>query len=345
MRCRAAKLAFGSVFLVIFFLIPAASRAQASGATVSGTVTGVSGKPVPGAKVSAKNLTTGQSKQTETNAAGDYTLSDLAPGQYEVSASAIALNTQTTTLTLAAGAKQTTNFALNAALSLGSLGFTPAQTQGSAQEQALLNKRSHMLQVHQKLGLITTIPLVATVVTAFRAHGRNSSASSRDLHIGLGSATAGLYFATAYYAIFAPKVPGVKSRGPTRFHKAMMWIHLPGMIATPILGAMAESQTNQGEKLHGAAKYHGQVALVTAIAYGLALLSETKPSWIPGLTHHASSAFEFHHLKAAGAPANVRKRKSHAKAAVQEANNGAIQPPAQAITIPADTQAVSAPGY
>lgn len=303
MRARGAKTALAMGFLALFFLLPVASRAQTGGATLSGTVTGASGKPVPGAKVTARNLTLGQSKNTQTNAEGAYRLSNLAPGKYEISASAIALNTKTTTLTLSASSRQTLNFALSAGLSLQSLGFSTAQTQGSMKEQALLNKRSHMLQIHQKLGLITAIPMVATVITSFRAHGRHTTAAARDLHIGLGSATAGLYFATAYYAIFAPKVPGVKTRGPIRFHKAMMWIHLPGMIATPILGAMAESQLNQGERVHGAAKYHGDVALVTAVAYGLALLSVSKPSWIPGLGHHVAAAFGFHHSTAENASA------------------------------------------
>ncbi|MFZ0633819.1 MAG: hypothetical protein WAM56_21190 [Acidobacteriaceae bacterium] len=39
--------------------------------------------------------------------------------------------------------------------SLGDLGFTPAQTQANAKLQARLNKRTHMLKIHQTLGLIT----------------------------------------------------------------------------------------------------------------------------------------------------------------------------------------------
>lgn len=295
MSARTVKIAFVLCAFLGLFLVPAGLRAQAAGASVSGTVTGASGKPVPGAEVTARNPATGRSKQTKTNAEGFYRFRNLSPGKYEISASAVALATQTVTVTLAAGEKGTKNFALSAALSLGSLGFSTSQTRGSAHEQALLNKRSHMLQIHQKLGLITLFPMIATVAVSFRAHGRHTTASARDLHIALGSATAALYFATAYYALAAPKVKGVKPRGPIRFHRAMAWIHFPGMILTPILGAMAESQLNQGERVHGAAKYHGDVAMVTAIAYGLAFLSVAKPSWIPGLTHHVASAFDFHH--------------------------------------------------
>jgi hypothetical protein len=125
---------------------------------------------------------------------------------------------------------------------LEDLGFSPAQTQSDAARQALLDKRTHMLKVHQRLGLITTVPLIATVATSLNAGGKNTSTASRDLHTALGGLTGDLYFITAYYAIRAPRVPGTETRGPIRFHKAMAWIHGPGMIATPILGIMAFDQ-------------------------------------------------------------------------------------------------------
>jgi hypothetical protein len=160
--------------------------------------------------------------------------------------------------------------------SLQDLGFSPAVTKGSAKEQALLNKRSHMLQIHQKLGLLTTIPLAATVFTGLGAkghHGMPGSATGRDLHAGLGALTVGMYFSSAYFAIRAPKVPGVKTRGNVRLHKAMAWIHGPGMILTPILGSIAFSQLSKGERLHGIAQYHSEVAYTTVAAYGVAILS------------------------------------------------------------------------
>ena len=73
-----------------------------------------------------------------------------------------------------------------------------------------------MLKIHQRLGLITTAPLLTTVISGSFAGGRVTSSTDRDLHAVLGSVTAGLYLATAYYAIFAPKVPGTPTRGPIR---------------------------------------------------------------------------------------------------------------------------------
>jgi len=157
--------------------------------------------------------------------------------------------------------------------SIEDLGIPQEQTVGSPKEQALLDQRTHMLKIHQRLGLITAVPLIATVLASADAGGKATSSTGRDVHMVLGATTAGMYFTTAYFAIRAPKISGTESRGPIRLHKALAWIHGPGMILTPILGAMAYSQKSNGEKVHGIASAHGAVAVVTAGAYGAALLS------------------------------------------------------------------------
>lgn len=157
--------------------------------------------------------------------------------------------------------------------SVSDLGFPASETQGNPKEQALLNKRSHMLKIHQRMGLITAVPLVATVLLGANAGGKATSSTDRDVHAALGSATVGLYATTAYFALFAPKPPGTPTRGPIRVHKALAWIHGPGMILTPILGEMAFNQKSKGEKIHGLASAHGPVAIVTAGAYGAAILA------------------------------------------------------------------------
>ena len=169
--------------------------------------------------------------------------------------------------------------------SLEDLGLTPEQTKANPQLQAMLDKRTHMLKIHQRLGIITTIPMAAALITGpmVKSKGKNGqtvtepSQTNLDLHAALGGATTALYFSTAYFAIFAPKVPGVERRGAIRFHRALAFVHGPGMIATPVLGIMAYKQEQAGEKVHGAASAHGAVAWATAIAYGAAIVSVSWP--------------------------------------------------------------------
>jgi len=134
--------------------------AQVPGATLSGTVEDPTGSVVPKAKITVKNAATGQSTETETDFAGHYTVPNLPPGDYELSISAEGYSTNVKAVTVASGSGNTADVTLAGVLSLGDLGFAPNQTQGSAQDQAKLDKRSHMLKIHQRLGLIDTAPLI-----------------------------------------------------------------------------------------------------------------------------------------------------------------------------------------
>jgi Carboxypeptidase regulatory-like domain len=278
MISKAARFLSLLTFVVLWLACSFCAKAQVASATISGKVTNAFGAAVSNATVSVKSAATGESVEAQTGAAGSYVVKNLVPGDYEVTVSVPGFASKTAHVTVTQSATQTLDFSLtassnSAAPSLSELGFPSSETKPNPLEQARLDKRSHMLQMHQRLGLITTVPLVATVITGALAGGKSTSSTDRDLHAALGATTAGLYFATAYYAIFAPKIPGTKTEGNIRLHKAMAWIHGPGMILTPILGEMAFSQKSKGEKVHGIAQYHSDVAIVTAAAYGVAILS------------------------------------------------------------------------
>lgn len=174
---------------------------------------------------------------------------------------------------------------------LSDLGFSKSQTQPNPQLQALLNRRTHMLKVHQTLGMITLVPMAAALFTGSMAKGegregqtyRAPSNANLDTHAALGGVTALLYGATAYYAIAAPRVPGVKHKGPIKFHEALAFVHGPGMIATAVLGALAYKQESAGERVHGIASAHGAVAGITVASYATAMLAV---SW-PPFHHHS----------------------------------------------------------
>ena len=279
-------------------LVPSLIAQTAGMGVLTGRVVDSSDNPVANATVTVTSVDHGQARSATTETDGSYRFDDLPLKNYRMKLEAAGFQTLEIPSATVDGAKpsvvdeklqasapttikptleQQDNLpnapSSSTAPSLSDLGLTSEQTQGNAREQALLDKRTHMLKIHQRMGLITTIPLIATVILGPGAGGKSEGTATRDLHVALGGLTGDLYGITAYYAIRAPRIPGTKKRGPIKFHEAMAWIHGPGMIATPILGIMAFDQKNNGEKVHGAASAHGPVAIVTAGAFGAALLS------------------------------------------------------------------------
>ena len=291
--------------LLLCLAIPALAQTY----TLSGTVRDAATHGVPSATVTAKSIATGKSFRATTNADGVYTIADLAAGDYEVSAVAGELQAPPVKVTVAAA--QTTDLTVSPASpaasgeqavpnapqqqpsqpanpnapSLSDLGFSTQQTQGDAQLQARLAKHTEMLKIHQRLGLITTIPMAAAVFTGplAKAKGKNGEIikeptdANLDFHAAVGGLTTALYFTTASYAVFAPRIPNNPKHGGIKWHEALAFVHGPGMILTPVLGYMAYKQENSGEKPHGIAAQHGTVAYVTAIAYGASIIAVSWP--------------------------------------------------------------------
>jgi hypothetical protein len=110
MNPKVAKVLVFSLVLGLLFSVPL--RAQVVGATLSGTITDPRGGAIPGAKVTAKNLGTGVSTTTTTNALGAFGIANLNPAEYEVSSNAPGFSTAVTKVTLTVGAKQEVNLVL-----------------------------------------------------------------------------------------------------------------------------------------------------------------------------------------------------------------------------------------
>jgi Carboxypeptidase regulatory-like domain len=306
MPLKAPKLPFASRLLMTCILFPIAVAAQT--ATLSGTAADVKGKPIADATVSIKAVGGALTVNVHSDADGNYSIPNLAPGDYSISASGGGLSATPVKVTITNVAHQTLDLLLTAgpeqqkpaqelpnapqaapapsqAPSLEDLGFSSQQTQANAQLQATLEKRTRMLKTHQKLGLITTIPMTAAVITGpmAKAKGKNGevikepTTTNLDVHAALGGLTTALYFTSAGFAIAAPRVPGNKKHGGIRWHEALAFVHGPGMVLTPILGVMAYNQENNGEKAHGFAAQHGTVAYVTAAAYGAAIVAVSWP--------------------------------------------------------------------
>lgn len=292
---------FALRLLMLGLLFPLALSAQT--VTLSGAATDARGNPIPNAAVSLKPAQ-GPPIEVRTDAKGDYTISNLAPGDYTIEASADTLSARPIPLTITTAPQQTEDLLLTPAAgqqppnapspapsapptqpSLEDLGFSKQQTQGNAQLQATLEKRTRMLRIHQKLGLFTAIPMAAAVITGpmAKAKGRNGSTirvptdANLDFHAALGGLTTAMYFTTAYYSMFAPRVPNNPKHGGIRWHETLAFVHAPGMVLTPVLGMMAYNQENSGKKPTGFAAQHGTVAYVTSIAYGASIVAVSWP--------------------------------------------------------------------
>jgi len=295
-HCRCACVV-GLAGVCLLVILEPSLRAEGTGA-LTGTVTDLAGIPVVFATVTTTSFDTGLVLPAATGTDGTYRFS-LPPGNYrltfespgyktvEIPAAKISvIKTDVQNCELEADDQSQSNTTTEPAQqpapspsnnqtepSLEDLGITPAQAKGNPQAQALLDRRTHMLKVHQRLGLITIAPLAATLISSGFAGGRQTSSTDRDLHAALGVTTVGFYVATAYFAIRAPKIPGTATRGQIRLHKTLAWVHGPGMVLTPVLGEMAFAQKSRGEKVHGIASLHGPVAIATGAAFGLAVAS------------------------------------------------------------------------
>ncbi len=96
--------------------ISAPGRAQVVGAFLTGSVIDPSGAAVSNAQVTLRNLATGVVTQATTNNAGIYSVPNLLPGEYEVSAHAPGLTPkQRARLTLTVGENQVLNLELQLA--------------------------------------------------------------------------------------------------------------------------------------------------------------------------------------------------------------------------------------
>src|SRR5512133_1728019 len=84
-------------------LLALANLASAQTASaISGTVTNAAGAAVASATVTARNVAAGQSVQVRSDAAGRYSVPNLAQGDYDVTAAAARLTPKTVRVTLGA---------------------------------------------------------------------------------------------------------------------------------------------------------------------------------------------------------------------------------------------------
>ncbi len=103
--------------------------AQAETAQITGTVVDATGAVVPKAAVSVRNTDTGAIRNTTTSDQGSYTITNIQPGNYEVTITAAGFSMFKQAIVLAVGAK----VAVDAKLTVGSVGTTVEVTEVASQ--------------------------------------------------------------------------------------------------------------------------------------------------------------------------------------------------------------------
>jgi outer membrane receptor protein involved in Fe transport len=113
MRCLKSMIA-GAILLLVTAL--GANGQSASFATITGHVQDLNGAPVPGATVTASNVETGMTRQTQTTSDGIYRFDNLPPGSYDLSIEAHSFaSTQAKSVKLQVGEDLDINFNLKLA--------------------------------------------------------------------------------------------------------------------------------------------------------------------------------------------------------------------------------------
>lgn len=91
---------------VVCFIFKTPVRAQVAGATITGTITDATGGIIANAQVSAKNVATSVVSTTKSNSDGLYTVTNLIPGEYQVTVGAPGFTTKVLNITLTVGAQR-----------------------------------------------------------------------------------------------------------------------------------------------------------------------------------------------------------------------------------------------
>src|SRR5260221_9318246 len=101
--------------LLLTLAMPWTIHAQVAGGSITGTVRGESGAPMPGVHMSSTDSAARAARTVITDTDGFYNVPDLPPGVYEMSVSAPGFVTQAmTSIAVAAGAERSLNFVMRA---------------------------------------------------------------------------------------------------------------------------------------------------------------------------------------------------------------------------------------
>ncbi len=147
-----SKISSWTLVVIVSLLLVVPVNAQVVTSNLQGFVTDTSGAIVPGAKVTAVNVETGESRETTTNEEGLYRFNLLPRGQYEISVSKAGFAVETLKgLNLYVGDTLTANLVLHLA--------GQAETVSVSSEASQVDLASSQIQGHVQQLQIATLPI------------------------------------------------------------------------------------------------------------------------------------------------------------------------------------------
>jgi Carboxypeptidase regulatory-like domain len=140
---RSSRAVFAVTVAIAFvLLIPFGAPGQTAGRTLSGIVKSGSGSPIANAQISAKSLASSNTFSTKSGEHGEYKLASLAPGNYEVSASAPGFATVHTVVGINADLDQVADLTLPSGRAPGTSSAVSGVVNSQTVRELPLNGRS-----------------------------------------------------------------------------------------------------------------------------------------------------------------------------------------------------------
>lgn len=172
-----------AIFATIVWLnFPSVLKAQVSTASINGTVRDTSGAVVPGAKVALRNLATGVSHTTVSNATGTYILVQIPPGRYNLTATKEGFKSVQQNVTLVVNQTTTFDFTLTVGTSRQSVTVqalgAELQTSTAGLGETMLNQQVSDLPLNGRnfTQLLELTPGVSTVNVSQNSSGHDIDA-------------------------------------------------------------------------------------------------------------------------------------------------------------------------
>jgi hypothetical protein len=137
-----------------------------------------------------------------------------------------------------------------------------------------LNLRRTMLVAHETSGFVTLGLMLTTLVYGQKVINQindpSPSLSLRRTHIGFADATIATYSLTALLSLLSP--PPVIRRdemSTLSYHRALAWIHVTGIIITPIIASLA---MRRGASYESTLRIHQVSGYITTTAFAASMI-------------------------------------------------------------------------